>query len=69
MVKAYRVVRSRLAALRRDEKGVTAIEYGVIAAVIIVALVGVLTAVGTGIGDAFTAVSQALTNAGGGGGG
>jgi pilus assembly protein Flp/PilA len=66
MLKAYTLVRSRLATLRRDEKGVTAIEYGVIAAVIIVALVGVLSGVAGGLGTAFTAVATALTSSGGG---
>jgi pilus assembly protein Flp/PilA len=61
MVKACRVLGSRLAALRSEEKGVTAIEYGVIAAVIIVALVGVLAGVAGGLTTAFTAVATALS--------
>ncbi|WP_337876690.1 Flp family type IVb pilin [Elioraea sp.] len=61
MVKAYRVLGSRLAALRSEEKGVTAIEYGVIAAVIIVALVAVLEGVAGGLTAAFTDVATALS--------
>jgi pilus assembly protein Flp/PilA len=64
MQKAYSFVQSRLGALRRDEKGVTAIEYGVIAAVIIVALVAVLGGVATGLADAFNSVAAALTGSG-----
>lgn len=65
MVKTYSLVRSRLATLGRDEKGVTAIEYGVIAAVIIVALVGVLSGVAGGLTTAFNSVATALTGSGG----
>jgi pilus assembly protein Flp/PilA len=61
MLRAYSLVQSRLGALRRDEKGVTAIEYGVIAAVIIVALVGVLGGVAGGLETAFNAVATALS--------
>ena len=64
MVKTYSFVQSRLSALRRDEKGVTAIEYGVIAAVIIVALVGVLSGVAGGLGATFNAVVTALNSSG-----
>jgi pilus assembly protein Flp/PilA len=43
-----------------DRRGVTALEYGVIAAAIIVAIAGVVTTLGTNIAAKFTAVSGAL---------
>ena len=43
-----------------DQSGATAIEYGLIAALIAVVLVGALTLVGTNLNTKFTAVSDAL---------
>jgi pilus assembly protein Flp/PilA len=43
-----------------DESGATAIEYGLIAALIAVALIGALQAVGGSLNSMFTAVSGAL---------
>ena len=45
----------------REEDGVTAIEYGLIAALIAVAIVTAVTAVGTNLGTVFTYVSTKLT--------
>jgi pilus assembly protein Flp/PilA len=44
----------------RDESGATAIEYGLIAAGISVAIIAVLQAVGSGLNTTFTSVSTAL---------
>lgn len=44
--------------LVRDERGATAIEYGLIAALIAVVLVGALQAVGTSLGGAFDKISS-----------
>jgi len=44
----------------RDESGATAIEYGLIAALIAVVIITALTAVGTNLSTKFTAVSTAL---------
>ena len=44
----------------REDNGVTAIEYGLIAALIAVAIIGALTTLGTALGDNFTEVSNAL---------
>lgn len=44
-----------------EEDGVTAIEYGLIAALIAVAIVGVVKTVGTDLGAVFTNVSAKLT--------
>jgi pilus assembly protein Flp/PilA len=45
----------------RDEEGVTAIEYGLIAALIAVAIIIAVTAVGGGLNNIFTYVSTKLT--------
>ena len=47
----------------RDEEGVTAIEYGLIAALIAVTIIVAATAVGDNLVLVFTAVSTALTGA------
>jgi pilus assembly protein Flp/PilA len=46
--------------LIRNEDGATAIEYGLIAALIAVACIGALTTVGTNLNTKFTAVGTAL---------
>jgi pilus assembly protein Flp/PilA len=44
----------------KDEEGATAIEYGLIAALISIAAIGAMTAVGSSINTAFTTVSNSL---------
>ena len=44
----------------RDEEGVTAIEYGLIAALIAIVIIVAVTAVGTKLNIIFTAVASAL---------
>ncbi len=44
----------------KDEDGATAIEYGLIAALIAVAIIGAVTAVGTKLQTTFSEVSSAL---------
>lgn len=51
----------------RDEKGATAIEYGMIAALIAVIIIGALSTIGTELGEAFTTIANTLTGGGGGG--
>jgi pilus assembly protein Flp/PilA len=51
----------------KDESGATAIEYGLIAALIAVVLVGTLTLVGGSLDDTFTKVSDELDTANAGG--
>jgi len=46
-----------------DESGATAIEYGLIAALIAVALIGTLTALGKNLDATFAKVSGDLTQA------
>lgn len=50
-------------ALARDEEGVTAIEYGLIAALIAVGIIISATAVGDQLEAVFTAIAAALQNA------
>lgn len=47
----------------KDESGATAIEYGLIAALIAVALVGALTALKTSLADKFNEIGTAVTDA------
>jgi len=44
----------------KDEEGVTAIEYGLIAALIAVAIITAVGLIGTKVGGTFTSVEQAL---------
>ena len=44
----------------QDESGATAIEYGLIAALIAVVIIGAVTALGTGVSDNFNTVAGAL---------
>ncbi len=47
----------------KDEDGATAIEYGLIAALVSVAAIGALTAMGDSLSTMFNMVSTALTTA------
>jgi len=49
--------------LRKDEQGATAIEYGLIAALIAVAAIVAMTAIGTSLSSLFTTVSSKLDTA------
>ena len=44
----------------REDNGATAIEYALLASLIAVALIGILTALGTGLSSEFAEVSGAL---------
>jgi len=48
----------------KDESGATAIEYGLIAALIAVVLVGALGALGTQLDSTFKTIQTELANAG-----
>ena len=52
--------------LHKDESGATAIEYGLIAALVSVAAIGALTAMGGSLDAMFTRVSTELSTAVGG---
>ncbi len=49
---------------KADESGATAIEYGLIAALIAVAIIAAVRAVGGTLSDTFDAVDTGLQNAG-----
>ncbi|MBW8271138.1 Flp family type IVb pilin [Caldovatus aquaticus] len=55
---------SRIAALRADTRGVAAMEYGLIAAFIAVAIIAGLTAVGGNLGNFFTSLSSKFVTGG-----
>ena len=50
----------QLSALRREERGATAVEYGMLVALIAAVIVAVVVVLGTQINDAFTKVKDAL---------
>lgn len=62
-------MRSTFTRLLKDESGATMIEYGLIAALISVAAIGALTAMGGSLQTMFNTVSTALETAVGGTGG
>ncbi|HLB80773.1 MAG TPA: Flp family type IVb pilin [Dongiaceae bacterium] len=47
----------------KDESGATAIEYGLIAALVSVVIIGALTALGTALDSIFNEVATELNNA------
>ncbi|HUC63663.1 MAG TPA: Flp family type IVb pilin [Alphaproteobacteria bacterium] len=51
---------SILRRLRTDESGVTAIEYGLIAALVAVVIIGAVTTLGTSLSGIFTTVANSL---------
>jgi pilus assembly protein Flp/PilA len=52
---------ARIAKLRRSEdEGATAVEYGLMVALIAIVIIGAVTAVGTGLNGLFTQVAGAL---------
>ena len=54
----------KLMNLIKGEEGVTAIEYGLIAALIAVVIIGAVTLVGTELNETLTTVSDELSGAG-----
>ncbi|GAM06195.1 MULTISPECIES: Flp family type IVb pilin [Novosphingobium] len=52
-----------LTKLRRNEEGATAIEYGLIAALIAVAAITAMTSLGTNLSNTFNTTSDTLANA------
>ena len=56
---------AKMIAFVGDEDGATAIEYGLIAALVSVAAIGALTAMGGSLGTMFNTVSSELSTAAG----
>jgi pilus assembly protein Flp/PilA len=56
-------IRTLLRKLRRNERGATAVEYGLIAALIVVAMIGGLGALGGGAGGMWTNLQSEVANA------
>ncbi len=56
-------MRNVLSRLLRDESGATAVEYGLIAALIIVICIAAITVIGTQLNKTFGSVGSALTTA------
>ncbi len=52
-----------VAKLLRDESGATAIEYGLIAALISVVIISAITLVGTNLSTVFNSIATALSTA------
>jgi pilus assembly protein Flp/PilA len=48
----------------RDDNGATAIEYGLIAALIAVVIIGALTLLGNNISSKFSTIAASVSNAG-----
>jgi pilus assembly protein Flp/PilA len=60
MLKAYSRIQARINSLRTEEEGATAVEYGLIVALIAAIIVGVVATLGTQIQAAFQDVVDAL---------
>lgn len=50
--------------LRFDKRGVTAMEYGLIAALVAVVIIGAVTSIGTNLKSTFDSIKDALAPAG-----
>ena len=48
--------------IERDDKGATAVEYGLMVTLIAVVIIGAVTLIGTELKDAFDKVATAVTN-------
>ena len=57
-------IRTYFRTLRADQRGATAIEYGLIAALIVIAMIGGLQTLGGGVGGKWTDIQQKFENAG-----
>ena len=57
-------IRMKLRSLRTDKRGATAIEYGLIAALIVIAMMGGLATMGGGVGGMWTKIGTAVQTSG-----
>ena len=59
-INAIIATKATMLKIRRDERGVTALEYGLIAALIAVAIVSAVTKVGTNLASTFTKIATSV---------
>ena len=57
-------IRMTLRRLRSDKRGATAIEYGLIAALIVIAMMAGLASLGGGMGGMWTKINNAVQSSG-----
>jgi pilus assembly protein Flp/PilA len=55
-------IQTALTQLKRDETGVTALEYGLIAALIAVVIIGAVSTLGTNLSATFTGIAGHFNN-------
>jgi pilus assembly protein Flp/PilA len=55
-------IRGKLRTLRADRRGATAVEYGLIVALIVVAMLGGLTMLGGGTAGMWTKINNSMQN-------
>ena len=55
-------IRTKMRKLRADRRGATAIEYGLIAALIVIAMMAGLSTLGGGVGGMWTKLASAVQN-------
>lgn len=65
LVRVWKAVQAKTRTLYGDESGVTAIEYGLIAGAIAVAIIVAVIALGEDIAEMFEQTSAAMNEAGG----
>ncbi|MDY7000944.1 MAG: Flp family type IVb pilin [Thermodesulfobacteriota bacterium] len=58
-------MRKQIMHLVKGEEGVTALEYGLIAALIAAVIVGAVTILGTKVNSTFTSIANSMPDAGG----
>jgi pilus assembly protein Flp/PilA len=64
MLNAIRLLPMHLASLKSDKRGVTAIEYALIAALIAIVIIGGVSAVGGSLTNVFNNVASAVSSGG-----
>ena len=62
-MKTYIRIQNMLAELKESERGATAVEYGLIVALIAAVIVALVAAVGSGVKEGFDTVNSELTKA------
>jgi pilus assembly protein Flp/PilA len=60
LLQSFRIDAARIKRFVSDEQGVTAIEYGLIASLIAVVIIGAVTLVGTDLNAVFTTIGNDL---------